>query len=259
MDQFPLYQNPYEKIEISHLRNLKLHRFGIADPDVKRFVPNLSPSPTKLECFLRFLKIPFETVIEPTLSDAPRRKVPWISIDGVRISDSDLIVSFLQEKVFDLDAELTADQKTIGHLVQRTLEDHFYWIILYYEFFDDVGSDYFFRVAYLGHSDQTKAIRDDFARRVYDQGTGRYTPAEIVEKASKDLLAVSTILGGKTFLLGTPKPTSFDAVVFGLLLAIFQARGMHPEVTDFARGIPNLADYMRRLITQYWPELELAF
>ncbi|KIW67887.1 hypothetical protein PV04_07102 [Phialophora macrospora] len=207
----------------------------MANPDIKRLVPKLSPFPTKLECFLRFLNIPYETVIEPDLSDAPRRKVPWISINRVQISDSDLIVFFLHGQVCDSNAELTPDQNAIGHLVQHTLEDHFYWIILYYEFFDDNGSDYLFRAAHLGHSDRTKAIRDDFANRVYDQGTGRYTPVEVVEKASKDLLAVSTKLGGKTFLLGTPNPTSFDAVVFGMLLAVFQARGMHPEVTDFAR------------------------
>ncbi len=98
------------------------------------------------------------------------------SVDGVRISDSDLIVSFLKATLFDPDADLNPAQKAIGHLVQRTLEDHLYWVNLYYEFFDNNGSDFFFKSAYGGHSALTGAIRDDFAARTYDQGIARYTP-----------------------------------------------------------------------------------
>ncbi len=99
----------------------------------------------------------------------------------------------------------------------------------------------------------------NYAARVYDQGIARYTPQEIVDKAGKDLLAVSQVLGDHTFLLGTDKPTSFDAAVFGMILSIFQVRGMHPELTDFARSIPNLGQYIKRLLTAYFSELEAAF
>jgi hypothetical protein len=37
--------------------------------------------------------------------------------------------------------------------------------------------------------------REDFRKRCYDQGVARYTPAEVVEKACKDLKAISVILG----------------------------------------------------------------
>jgi Glutathione S-transferase, C-terminal domain len=59
--------------------------------------------------------------------------------------------------------------------------------------------------------------------------------------------------------LGTDKPTSFDAAVFGITLSVFQARGMHPELTDFARGISNLGQYIKRLLATYFPELGAAF
>jgi hypothetical protein len=259
MEKYQIYLNPYEQCVIDRSTVIKLHRFTISDAELLRFVPSLSPFATKLEAYLRFFGVGYETVFEPNLDDAPRGKVPFISIDGVRISDSDLIVSFLKTALFDPDADLTPAQKAVGHLVQRTLEDHLYWVNLYYEFFDDNGSDFFFKSAYGGHSALTEMIRDDFAARTYGQGTGRYTPQEIVDKAGKDLLAVSQVLGDHEFLLGTDKPTSFDAAVFGLTLSVFQARGMHPELTDFARGISNLGQYIKRLLATYFPELGAAF
>ncbi len=127
MKKYQIYANPYERCVIDRLTSIKVHRFGISDTELMRFVPSLSPFPTKLEAYLRFFNIDYETVLEPNLDDAPRRKVPFISIDGVKISDSDLIVSFLRTALFDPDADLEPAQKAIGHLVQRALEDHLYW------------------------------------------------------------------------------------------------------------------------------------
>src|SRR5260370_22288670 len=96
VEKYQVYVNPYEQCVIDRSTVIKLHRFTISDAELLRFVPSLSPFATKLEAYLRFFGIDYETVFEPNLDDAPRGKVPFISIDGVRISDSDLIVSFLK-------------------------------------------------------------------------------------------------------------------------------------------------------------------
>ncbi|KAH8817348.1 putative glutathione S-transferase [Xylogone sp. PMI_703] len=259
MEKYPVYDNPYDQCSVTPSTVIGLHRFDIVDSELKRFIPNLSPFPLKLEAYLRFFGINYTTILEPNLDAAPRHKIPFITVDGVTISDSDLIINFLKTKFSNPDSILTPKQITVGHLVQRTLEDHFYWIILYYEFFDDAGSTFFFKATRGGQSAVTEAIRDDYVARVYNQGTGRYTPQEIIEKAKNDLLAVSQILGDSEFVLGTEKPTSFDAVVFGMLSAIFQARDLHPEITDVARSISNLSLYMKRLLAEYFTELEAAF
>jgi len=90
MAQNLIYHNLYDQVE-NHLTRIKFYRYGIADAGLRRFMPSLSPFPTKLECFLRFLEIQSETISEPNPSDTPRGgEVPFISIDGVKISDSDL-------------------------------------------------------------------------------------------------------------------------------------------------------------------------
>jgi len=131
---------------------------------------------------------------------------------------------------------------------------------LYYDFFDNNGSDLFFRSAYgPGHLEWSKIVRNDFASRVYNQWTGCYTPDETIGKANKDLLAVSAVLGGRKSLLGTERPTSFDAVASGMILSVLQAREMHPEATDCARQISDIAQHIRCMLEQYFPDLQAAF
>src|SRR5258706_10715436 len=96
----------------------------------------------------------------------------------------------------------------------------------------------------------------DMEDRTYKQGIARYTPDEIVDKASKDLAAVAEILGENRYLLGTDRPTSFDAVVFGMTILVYQLREMHPRLTDYARSLPNLTQYIGNLLTEFFPDLD---
>ena len=139
------------------------------------------------------------------------------------------------------------------------MEDHLYWIALIYEFYDQEGSDWFFEHAFGGMGPGLQGLRDDMEDRTYKQGIARYTPDEIVDKASKDLAAVAEILGKNRYLLGTNRPTSFDAVVFGMTILVYQIREMHPRLTDYARSLPNLTQYIGSLLTEFFPDLDRDF
>lgn len=259
MKKIPVYVNPYDKVHFGPSTVMTLHRFGIFDPDVARRVPTLSPFSAKLTAHLRFQGIPFEPVAEQGVGNAPRGKVPFITVDGVKIADSDLVIGFLKTAFPDPDAGLSDHQRAVGHLVQRTLEDHLYWIALIYEFYDQEGSDWFFEHAFGGIGPGLQGLRDDMEDRTYKQGIARYTPDEIVDKASKDLAAVAEILGENRYLLGTDRPTSFDAVVFGMTILVYQLREMHPRLTDYARSLPNLTQYIGNLLTEFFPDLDRDF
>src|SRR6266852_3060407 len=200
MKKIPVYVNPYDKVHFGPSTVMTLHRFGIFDPDVARRVPTLSPFSAKLTAHLRFQGIPFEPVAEQGVGNAPRGKVPFITVDGVKVADSDLVIGFLKTAFPDPDAGLS-----------------------------------------------------------YNQGIARYTPDEIVDKASKDLAAVAEILGENRYLLGTDRPTSFDAVVFGMTILVYQLREMHPRLTDYARSLPNLTQYIGNLLTEFFPDLDRDF
>jgi hypothetical protein len=46
---------------------------------------------------------------------------------------------------------------------------------------------------------------------------------------AEQIAAVAEILGENRYLLGTDRPTSFDAVVFGMTILVYQLREMHPR------------------------------
>src|ERR1700738_4532486 len=96
MKKIPVFVNPYDKVHFGPSTVMTLHRFGIFDPDVARRVPTLSPFSAKLTAHLRFQGIPFEPVAEQGVGNAPRGKVPFITVDGVKVADSDLVIGFLK-------------------------------------------------------------------------------------------------------------------------------------------------------------------
>lgn len=73
--------------------------FGNSD-----FLPSVSPFVLKLETFLRFANIPYET--DKSDMWGPKGKTPWISLNGHHIGDSQLIIEFLKtyENVIRVDA-----------------------------------------------------------------------------------------------------------------------------------------------------------
>jgi hypothetical protein len=266
MNQYHVYQNPYSALQIGPDTVLKLHAIPLGENELSSYVASLSPFVSKLQTYFRIFGIKHELVAVPVPDVGPRGKIPFISVGDTQIADSGLIIDFLKSTLSDPDVQLTAEQKACGQMVQSTLEDHLYWVIIYYEFFDQGGWDFLMKTM-VGDAtllpteiqDALRVRREDFRKRCFDQGIARFTETEIIDKAKKDLTAIDVLIGDKRFLLGNDHPSSYDAVVFGFTQAFLQARGMHPEITDFARTLPNLGRFIATITEKWYPELKLAF
>ncbi len=254
-----LYENPYEQVTVKDDTVIHLHQFGLANEALASKVLNLSPYCMKLEAYLRFAEIPYDIVTETRATNAPRGKVPFIDIDGIKLADSALIINFLKKHYRDIDGSLTPLQFAHGRMLQRTLEDHLYWVTIYYEFSDEQGSYFLLNSVYGGINEFTNSLRADFIDRLWRQGMGRYTLREMLALAREDIDSLSTILGDSRYILGTSAPTSFDAVLYGMTMIFFQVRELHPELTDYIRSKENLRNYIKRLNAIYFPELVLDF
>ena len=58
----------------------------------------------------------------------PREKFPWIEYNGRTLTDSQLIIQFLNERMnIDLDAQLSGKDKAMGWAIQRWFEESTYW------------------------------------------------------------------------------------------------------------------------------------
>src|SRR5687768_4913060 len=96
-------------------------------------IPNPSPFCMKVETWLRMAGLPYEA---REIEGPPRSqsgKLPYIERpDGSLLWDSSVIIDTLtRERNVTLDAELSADQRAIGTLLQRTFEENLYFVAVY--------------------------------------------------------------------------------------------------------------------------------
>jgi hypothetical protein len=82
----------------------------------------------------------YEVVDTPDPRKGPKGKLPFIEDAGVRIADTSLIIDHLvRTRGVDPDAGLDASQRAIALLAQRTLEEHYAFILAYTHLVRDEG------------------------------------------------------------------------------------------------------------------------
>lgn len=221
-------------------------------------IPNISPYCTKLETYLRMADIPYVIADDSMpFRRAPRAKVPFVAFEGRLIADSSVIIDELKGRLGDtVDAHLRSEQKALGHLVQRTLEEGTYWAILYVRWYDDqnfeiVRRDYFEgSLGPLLRWVVPDLIRKRVLAALHGQGTSRHDRQWVLATVRRDIDSVAQVLGDKPYLLGD-RPSSYDAVLYAFASAMW--------MTPFAKDVPaapeNLAAHMRRMHERYFPEL----
>jgi hypothetical protein len=212
---------------------------------------SLSPFCTKLEAYLRLAEVPHEVGIgDPR--QAPKGKLPYVRWDGSLVGDSQLVLERCQRELGDpLDEGLSDAQRTRGHLLRRTCEDHFYWVLLSVRWIDDaIWND-----AYRGVIASVMpaglrfflpgVLRKGVRKSLAAHGLGRHEGEVIVGQGEADLDAFERSLDPGGFLLGDT-PTSYDCSVFAMLEHLRVTPGEHPLISSL-QGRPALLDYCARM------------
>ena len=81
--------------------------------------------------------------------------------------------------------------------------------------------------------------------KLYEQGIGRHTREEIYAFGTKDLDALSEILGDKSFVFGDT-PSMADATAFAFVISII-GPDMDSPLKAHAMSLPNLVAYGERM------------
>jgi glutathione S-transferase len=221
-------------------------------------IPNLSPFCCKLETWLRIAGIPYEVVDTPDPRKGPKGKLPFIEEAGVRIADTSIIVDHLAKtRGVDPDARLDASQRAIALLVQRTLEEHYAFILAYTHLVRDEGLRHtrarFDSVPAIVRPLVGRAVRGRVKNLLWQQGILRHSDEEIIESALSDWRAVLTVMGEGPFFFGD-EPTGVDAIVFGAL-ATSVLTPIESPIRDFLRSQPGCVAYAERMRARFFPEL----
>ena len=234
---------------------LKIHNFPC--------VIGMQPSPfgLKLETWLRMIKQPYDVSWSFTQL-GPKGKVPFITLDGKTMGDSELVIQELAARTDqDLDRNLSMAERATGTVIRRLLEEHLYFIIVYSRWQDPevwpafskrVFSGVPFPIRGMIKSKGSKSVRST----IYAQGIARHEPDEIYKKAVRDLECLAVTLGAKPYLHGdTPSVT--DASLYGHLANIYYQPDESQLQRDF-RQFDNLVAYTKRLKEEYFPNAALG-
>jgi glutathione S-transferase len=224
-------------------------------------IPNLSPFCCKLETWLRIARIPYEVVNISDPRKGPKGKLPFIEDAGHRIGDTSLIVDHLvRTRGVELDAKLDASQRTIAILVQRTLEEHYAFVVLYTHFIRADGWKHtcatFDSVPAIVRPLVARMVRGRMRKILWTQGVLRHSDADIIEAGLRDWRAVLTVMSTEPFFFGD-EPTGVDAIVFGALATTVLTPIQSP-VRDYLRSQPGCLAYAERMRGRFFPELAAA-
>lgn len=210
-----------------------------------------SPFALKLIKWLEIAGLPFQQKFADNPSKGPKGKNPWIEVDGKRIGDTEIIISLLiKQSGFDIEAELSLEQKAISHTIRRMLEEHLHQVLEWELFMHPAG--------YTGMREMLATMapafivapllammRRHFAKQLHARGIARHSDAVIAEKGKADVDAFEALLGRKPFLFGE-HPSMADVTAFGLIAPLARWP-MRTPVADYVKTRAKLVDYIERI------------
>lgn len=219
-------------------------------------LPNGSPFCMKVETYLRMTKLPYKIEVHADPRGAPKGKFPYLVDEGKVICDSSAIIEYLKQKYGDtLDANLTPMQKVQALALQRLMEEHLYWTMLYARWIDESNwpatkKDFFGKAPFIMRDILATVIRRHMKRELYDQGIGRHTQEEIYKLGIDDLKALNAILSQQEFLLGA-EPTSSDAIAYAFIANVIVPPVVSP-LKDYVKSQKCFIEYCDRMKARFY-------
>ncbi len=219
-------------------------------------LPQASPFGMKTEVQLKMAAIPYR-LERGAPADGPKRKITYIVETDHKIGDSTFIRDHIEKSFgIDLDRGLTAEMRARSWAIERMLEDHLYWAIVYFRWMDEAnfaaGPAHFFDTmpGDLREEAQVEARRA-VAIALLGQGLGRHSPQEIADLGCRSIAALASLLGNRAYLMG-PAESAVDATAF-TMIASATAPVFSSPLKDFAQSCGNLMAYQSRLMREYYP------
>ncbi len=219
-------------------------------------LPDSSPFVMKTEVQLKMAGLAYDKVasIPP---QAPNGKLPYLVDDGVTVSDSTFIRAHIERRyAVDLDDGLDARQRAEAWAVERLLEDHLYFAMVWFRWIDP---DNFARGPSQFASGATEAERAQMRRTLqarkqadlHAQGIGRHAPAQIAALGERSIEAVAQWLGPRRYLMGETA-SAVDATAFAMLAGVSTPYFDTP-LRSAVEARPNLVRYVARMMQSHYP------
>ena len=218
-----------------------------------------SPFVLKVAAFMRFADIPFRYSGNVNqVFKAPKKKLPYISDQHHKISDSTFIIDYLkQHYASEFDSHLSKEQQAMARLVGKSLDENFYWCLVYFRWIDNaswpaVKAALFTKLPFPLQRIVPAIARRGVQKQVYFQGTGRHNKEEVLTIAKQTLQAVSVLIDDKPFCFGQ-QPCSLDATLYAFLAESILV-DLDNDFTRLARQYSNLTRYCLAIRQRYFSD-----
>ncbi|MBE1159846.1 glutathione S-transferase family protein [Dyella acidiphila] len=220
-------------------------------------MPDTSPFVLKTEVQLQMAGLAYqrESTIPPL---APKGKVPYIVDDGEAVPDSTFIRAHIERKYgVDLDEGLDARQRAEAWAIERLLEDHLYFAMVWFRW---IVPENFAkgpaRFADSAPESEREALRCQLQERkeadLRAHGIGRHNGEEIASLGRRSIDALAALLGERSYLMGE-RVSSVDATALGVLASILTPYFDTP-LRQTLLGHPRLVAYVQRMMQRFYPD-----
>ena len=224
-------------------------------------LPDPSPFVMKAEMLLKLSGLDY-TTDSRGFGGAPKGKLPYINDSGTIVADSTLIRLHLEQKhSIYFDRGLSTRDRGVAWSVDKMLEDHLYWVLVYWRWLKDENFErgpkqFFNRAPALIRPLVIPMVRKRIRKNLHGHGVGRHTETEMTEMAGRCIDALSQILGDNHYLLGD-EPCGADATAFAFVAATLTPVFDSP-VRDKMQSVDNLVAYRDRMMAEFYPNFGRA-
>lgn len=200
-------------------------------------------------------QLEYEIVVETNPRKGPYGKMPVLRDDQCVIPDSSFILQYLENKYGKLNANLSPKLEAIGLAMQRTIEEHLYFVILYSRWVDKSGMqiiDAAFRPLFPKLIAKWILIylrRSLYRQGVY-QGIARHPIEDVYSQGIADIQAIDTWLADNSYCLGETVSV-IDATLFAFLATILLTPLDNPLRVALKQE-KRLVDYCDRIRNRYF-------
>jgi glutathione S-transferase len=219
-------------------------------------LPDTSPFVIKTEVQLKMAGLAYERVpmIPP---QAPLGKLPFIDDHGETVSDSTFIRAHIERKYgVNLDAGLDARQRAQAWAIERLLEDHLYFAMVWFRWIDPDNfakgpARFADSVPEPQRAQRREQMQAGKRAELHAQGIGRHSPQGIAELGVRSIDAVAALLGQQPYVMGA-SPSGVDATALGMLACVLTPFFDTP-LQRAASAHANLVAYVARMMQRYYP------
>jgi glutathione S-transferase len=218
--------------------------------------PDASPFVMKAEMLLKLAGLPYQCS-RRGLVRGPKGKLPYIDDAGTIVADSTLIRLYLERQyAIDFDRGLTARDRGVAWSVEKMLEDHLYWIMVYWRWMIDANFErgpkgFFKRAPAMVRPLIEMMVRRKVRATLHGHGIGRHNDAEKTALADRCIDAFSQVLGDNRYLLGDiacGADATACAFIAGAIPRVFDS-----PLRDKLEATPNLMAYHQRMMAEFFP------